>query len=301
MELRHLEYFVAVADERNFTRAATRLHIVQSAVSAAIKALERELGAPLLDRNSKRVLLTDAGAALLPRARDVLEAARAAREIVDEVTVGLRGTLRIGIIGSITLYDLPELLGNYHRRYPGVRMLTRAAPSGTQGLLEAVADGSLDLAFVSQPEENPAGVVLRSLAFSVLDLVMPAEHALDCSNPVTIADLAGLDFIDAPIGYGTRTVIDRAFDHAGIQRHVSIEIADLGTGVDYVRHGLGVALLPRYLLDAVTDLPVVPITDADLSLALSVATSADRPSTSAAKALLGLVETAEHTTHPLQA
>ncbi|MBY6410298.1 LysR family transcriptional regulator [Rhodococcus sp. BP-252] len=296
MELRHLEYFVAVADERNFTRAAGRLHIVQSAVSAAIKALERELGATLLDRNSKRVLLTDAGAALLPRARAVLEAARSAREVVDEVNGGLRGSLRIGIIGSITLYDLPKLLGHYHRRYPRVRLLTRAAPSGTQGLLEAVADGSLDLAFVSQPEERPAGVVLRSLAFSVLDLVIPHEYVLDGSNGASIADLAGLDFIDAPVGYGTRTVIDRAFDHAGIQRRVSIEITDLATGVDYVRHGLGVALLPRYILDAVIDLPVVPVVDADLTLALSVATSAVRPTTTAVEALLELVEDTERAT-----
>ena len=79
VELRHLEYFVAVAEERNFTRAATRLNIVQSAVSAAIKSLERELGAPLLDRTSKRVALTDAGLALLPKARTTLDAARDAR------------------------------------------------------------------------------------------------------------------------------------------------------------------------------------------------------------------------------
>ena len=95
VELRHLEYFVAVAEERNFTRAAARLNIVQSAVSAAIKSLERELGAPLLERTSKRVALTDAGLALLPKARATLDAARDAREAVDEVRGGLRGTLRI--------------------------------------------------------------------------------------------------------------------------------------------------------------------------------------------------------------
>lgn len=84
MELRHLEYFVAVAEERNFTRGAARLHIVQSAVSAAVKTLERELGAALLDRNSKRVLLTEAGTALLPYARAALDAARDAQDAVDE-------------------------------------------------------------------------------------------------------------------------------------------------------------------------------------------------------------------------
>lgn len=90
MELRQLEYFVAVAEEANFTRAAARLHVVQSAVSATIKGLERELGTPLLDRNSKRVLLTDAGAALLPRAHLTLDAARDAADAVAEVRGGLR-------------------------------------------------------------------------------------------------------------------------------------------------------------------------------------------------------------------
>ena len=120
MELRHLEYFVAVAEEQNFTRAAARLHIVQSAVSAAVKTLERELDARLLDRNSKRVLLTDEGRALLPRARSVLDAARDAADAVAEVRGALRGTLRMGTLTSIRLIDLPGLLGEFHRRHPGV-------------------------------------------------------------------------------------------------------------------------------------------------------------------------------------
>src|ERR1044072_6120085 len=92
MELRHLEYFVAVAEERNFTRAAARLHVVQSGVSAVIKSLERELGTELLERNSKRVALTNAGEVLLPRARAALDAVRDARDAVDEGRGGLRGT-----------------------------------------------------------------------------------------------------------------------------------------------------------------------------------------------------------------
>src|SRR3954464_8330413 len=120
MELRHFEYFVAVAEERSFTRAAARLHVVQSGVSAVIKSLERELGADLLERTSKRVALTDAGEALLPRARAALEAAQAARDAVGEVRGGLRGTLRIGILNSVAELDIPGLLGTFHRTYPGV-------------------------------------------------------------------------------------------------------------------------------------------------------------------------------------
>src|ERR1700761_1882198 len=117
MELRQLECFVAVAEEANFSRAAARLHVVQSAVSATIKGLERELGAPLLDRNSKRVQLTDAGAALLPGARTALDAAQAAADAVADVRGGLRGTLRLGTMTSVSLLDLPGLLGSFHQQH----------------------------------------------------------------------------------------------------------------------------------------------------------------------------------------
>lgn len=178
MELRQLACFVAVADEGNFTRAAARLHIVQSAVSSTIKSLERELDTPLLDRNSKRVLLTDAGAALLPRARAALHAAQEAADAVAEVRGGLRGTLRLGTLTSVRVLDLPALLGEFHRRHPGVLLQTSALPSGSQGLVEALLERRLDLAFVSLPGPCPAGITLTDLTSSVLDLVVPAGHPL---------------------------------------------------------------------------------------------------------------------------
>ncbi len=290
MELRHLEYFVAVAEERNFTRAAARLNIVQSAVSAAVKALERELGAALLDRNSKRVLLTEAGTALLPRARIALDAARDAQDAVDEVRGGLRGTLRIGTMTSIRLINMPALLGEYHRRHPGVQLRTSAAPSGSKGLIEALAERRLDLAFVSQPGPRPSGIAIRDLASSVLDLVVAADDPLARQNTVSLPQLADRDFIDSPVGYGNRAVADRAFEAANLRRNVSIEISDIATGVDYVRHGLGVALLPRFVLAGVDDVHVKAVTGADLNWPLSVATPSDRPLSAAASALIGIVE-----------
>ena len=290
MELRHLEYFVAVAEERNFTRAAARLNIVQSAVSAAVKALERELGAALLDRNSKRVLLTEAGTVLLPRARIALDAARDAQDAVDEVRGGLRGTLRIGTMTSIRLINMPALLGEYHRRHPGVQLRTSAAPSGSKGLIEALAERRLDLAFVSQPGPRPRGITIRDLASSVLDLVVAADDPLAGQNTVSLPQLADRDFIDSPAGYGNRAVADRAFETAALRRNVSIEISDIATGVDYVRHGLGVALLPRFVLTGVHDVHVKGVTGADLNWPLSVATPSDRPLSAAASALIGLVE-----------
>jgi DNA-binding transcriptional LysR family regulator len=290
VELRHLEYFVAVAEEQNFTRAAARLHIVQSAVSAAVKTLERELGTPLLDRNSKRVWLTDAGAALLPKARIALDAARDARDAVAEVRGGLRGNLRIGTMTSLWLIDLPALLGEFHRRHPGVLLQTSAAPSGSQGLIDALTERRLDLAFVSLPGPPPAGIELTDLARSVIDLVVPDDHALAARGSVPIGELAGLDFIDFPAGYGNRTVADRAFTAAGVPRRVVIEITDIATGTDFVRNGLGIALLPRFIIGSQPGLTRLTVAGADLQWPLSLATPADRTPGAAARALISLVD-----------
>ncbi len=290
MELRHLAYFVAVAEEGSFTRAATRLHVVQSGVSAAIKALERELDAPLLERTSKRVALTDAGTALLPRARLALDAARAARDAVDEVRGGLRGTVRMGTLTSIGLVDLPALLGRFHRTHPGVTLQLTVSTRGSAGLVDALTDGTLDLALVSVPGRPPAGVHLRQLLRHPMEVVLPAGHRLAARPVVHITDLAGDQFVDFPIGYGNRTVVDRAFAAAGVDRQVSLEVIDLTTGAGFVRHGLGVAILPRFAVPDEADLVVVPVADADLDWPLGVATSAVRTPGAAARALLGMID-----------
>lgn len=288
MELRQLACFVAVAEEANFTRAAARLHIVQSAVSSTIKGLERELGTPLLNRNSKRVFLTDAGAALLPRARATLYAAQEAADAVAEVRGGLRGTLRLGTLTSVRVLKLPALLGEYHRQHPGVVLQTSAVPSGSQGLVEALLERRLDLAFVSLPGPCPPGITLTDLTSSVLDLAVPAGHPLAERKSVTITELAGLDFVDSPVGYGNRTVADRAFAAASVPRRVAVEITDVATGVDYVRNGLGVALLPRFVLQTVKDIALLTVHDADLNWPLSLAVpSGHRPST-AARAMIAM-------------
>ncbi|GGU39170.1 LysR family transcriptional regulator [Lentzea flava] len=289
MDLRQLEYFVAVAEEGTFTRAAARVHVVQSAVSAAIKTLERELGATLLDRNSKRVLLTDAGEALLPKAQAVLDAATEARDAVAQVEGGLKGTVRLGTLTAMTLIDLPALLGEFHRRHPGVLVRTSAATSGSQGLVEQLLDRRLDLAFVSLPGEVPAGIVLDELAHSTMDLVVPEGHPLAANEEVPIGALAGMDFIDSPVGYGNRAVADRAFAQAAVPRRVTLEMADIVTGVDFVRHGLGVALLPHYILGTATGVTTLKVTGADLRWPLGLARPADRTPTAAARALIAVV------------
>jgi DNA-binding transcriptional LysR family regulator len=290
MELRHLEYFVAVAEERSFTRAAARLHVVQSGVSAAIKALEHELDAPLLERTSKRVALTDAGEALLPRARATLDAATAARDAVGEVRGGLRGTLRIGTLTSVGLIDVPALLGAFHRAHPGVTVQLTVSARGSAGLLESLVAGSLDLALVSVPGRPPAGVRIRQVAWRRLDLVVPAGHRLAGRSEVRIADLADEPFVDFPAGYGNRLVVDRAFAAAGVERRVAIEVTDIGSGAAFVGQGLGIAVVPRFAVPESLGLVLLPVVGADLDWPLGVATSAVRAPGAAVRALLNLID-----------
>ncbi|EXG80666.1 LysR family transcriptional regulator [Cryptosporangium arvum] len=289
MELRHLEFFVAVAEEQSFTKASTRLRIVQSGVSSAIKALEKDLGAALFDRSGRQIELTDAGAAFLPKARAALDAARDAREAVQEVRGGIRGTLRIGTLTAIDLIDLPALMADYHRRHPAVHLRLSAAPSGSAGLVDSLTEGKLDVTFVSMPGGAPPGIALRDLADAPLDLVVPAAHPLAARESVRLTDFADEPFVDFPDGYGNRAVTDRAFAAAGLQRSVSIEIVNIATGADFVRHGMGVALLPRFLIPGRSDLRSLPVTDADMRWPLSAATSTLRRPSAAARAFLALL------------
>jgi len=288
MELRQLGAFVAVVEEGTFTAAAGRLLLVQSAVSASVQALEREVGAPLLTRGPRRVALTDAGAALLPHARAALDAARDAREAVDLVKGGLTGTVRVGTMPSVGLVDVPALLGAFHRSHPGVALRLSASTSGSAGLAAAVADRHLDLAFVSVPGGAAPGVRLLDLASAPMDLLVPPGHDLAervGGRPVDLAELAGLDFIDSPAGYGNRAATDAAFAAAGLERRVTVEVADIGTVAGYVRHGLGVAVVPRFTAAAAPDLPALVLA-AGPRWPLALAVPRDRRPSAATAALV---------------
>lgn len=286
VELRHLEYFVAVAEELSFTRASRRLHVVQSGVSSAIQGLERELGAALFDRDRHRVALTEAGRALLPEARATLAAAQAAADAVAEAAAGLRGTLSIGTMISTGPVDVPALLGRFHRQHPGVLVRLRVMPGGSADLAREVASGGLDLALLSLPGEAPSGLTVRQLAHEPLLLICAAKHPLAGANAVPLSALAEEAFIDFPVGWGTRAIIDRAFAAAGIDRQVSFEVADYATAAGLVGNGLGVAFVPRSAalgLEGVARLPVEPEA---LNWRILVATSAIRRPSAAARAFV---------------
>jgi DNA-binding transcriptional LysR family regulator/MFS family permease len=287
VELRHLEYFVAVAEELSFTRASRRLHVVQSGVSSAIQGLERELGVALFDRDRHRVILTEAGHALLPEARATLAAAQTAAEAVAEAAAGLRGTLTIGSMLSTGRVDMPALLGWFHQQHPAVLVRLRVFSGGSAELAREVVSGSLDLALLSIPGEAPAGLTVRPLASEPLTLICDPRHPLAGSDDVTLNSLASEPFIDFPVGWGTRAVVDRAFAAAGVDRQVSFEVGDYATTAGLVRHGLGVAFIPASAAATLDDVARLSLSPAPLTWRILVATPSGRRLSAAARAFVG--------------
>jgi DNA-binding transcriptional LysR family regulator len=290
MELRQLEHFVAVAEDESFTRAARRLGYVQSALSVSVQSIERELDVRLFDRTTHRVALTDAGHQLLGPARATLAAADEVRAGAAAVNGVLVGRLAIGIMQSFTTsIDLPAALGRFHRDHPGVELMMRPALGGATELLRSVADGALDIAFVSATNVPPS-VNVRTLLTEPLVLVSAAGQGPSPGAAVSLTELAGASFVDAPLGWGTRTVIDRAYSELGLHRRVGIEVADIPTLFALVEQGLGVALMPASMIPPGREgLEHRPVTPAPV-WEVVVATPGDRPLNAAAQAFLDLID-----------
>ncbi|WP_377273681.1 LysR family transcriptional regulator [Peterkaempfera sp. SMS 1(5)a] len=290
MELRQLEHFIAVAEELSFTRAARRLHVVQSGVSAAIRSLERELGCALFERTSQRVQLTGAGAALLPEARSTLRAAQTARDAVREAQDAVLGTVNVGSMASVEVVDLPGLLGQLHATHRGIDVRLRLATTGSAGLAQSLLTGDLDVAFLSLPERRPAGIDARRLATVPLFPVVPADHPLAKRDDVTLAELANEPFVDFPPGYGNREVVDRAFAAAGLDRRVALEVPDITVGASLVRHGLGVAFLPVFAVPQTAELRMLSVRGPALRWSIHLGTPSARRPSAAVRALVALVD-----------
>jgi DNA-binding transcriptional LysR family regulator len=250
MELRHLENFVAVAEERSFTKAANRVHLVQSALSVSIQSLERELATRLFARTTHQVALTDAGQALLPEARRTLEAAAAARSAVAEVNEGMRGTLRLGLMQSLTLVDVAGLILRFHRERPLVTIRPRPATGGSVSLAEEVGRGTLDVAFIATGGPSVRNVSVRALAAEPLVLVCPTDHHLAHRKVVTPEVIREETFVEFTPGWGIRTAVDRLFASARIERSIALEVPDVSTFSALVRAGLGVGFLTGSILGA---------------------------------------------------
>lgn len=284
MELHQLAYFVAVAEEGSFTRAAERMHVAQPGVSAQIRRLERELGQPLLDRSGRTVRLTDVGAAALPHARAALAAVAGVREAVDELAGLVRGRVAIGTVTSPGPVGLPDLLARFHERYPAVEITLAEANSDT--MLAALREGRLDVAIIGLAGDPPPDIATQVLIDEPFLAVTAPNGPLSDRAEVALADLAGPPLMSLPNGTGLRTALDAAFAAEGRTPRIAFEAADPNVLVQLAMRGLGVAIVPeslaRYHAD---DLRILAITPR-LRGVLAWAWRASGPVSPAARALI---------------
>ncbi|WP_221352350.1 LysR family transcriptional regulator [Streptomyces beigongshangae] len=240
MELRQLEYFVAVAEERSFTRAAERVHISQSGVSAQIRRLERELGAELFDRSARSATLTVAGKAALGHARTALAAAGAVGRAVDEVTGLVRGRLTVGMVVGCTLTPLFDALAAFHEAHPGVEI--SLLEDRSDRLVEGVRAGAVDVALVGAAAA-PEGLDALTLVSERLVAAVPAGHPLAEQPEVTLRDLMAHPIVCMPPGTGLRAVFDRACAAQGLQPVIALQAGAADAIAGLAARGLGVAVL----------------------------------------------------------
>ena len=261
MELQQLRYVVEVAATSSFTRAAERCFVTQSALSHQIAALERELGQRLFARSSRSVRLTEAGEAFVPHARVALLAAEQAKEDTAAVAGDVVGTLRLGIIPTVTAVDLPALLVAYRAAHPSARVELRVGNSDS--LMAAVRDGEIDVALLGLREGlAPRGVASRVLSSDRLVAVLPPDHDLAATASVALRDLAGMTFADFPSSTAGRAQSDAAFTAAGIERDVAFEADSAELILGLVAAGLAVTLLaPGVVVRSGVDVVALAVRD----------------------------------------
>ncbi|SFP57526.1 MULTISPECIES: LysR family transcriptional regulator [Actinomadura] len=289
MELRQLEYFVAVAEERSFTRGAQRAHVVQSAASAAVSRLEQQFQTALFDRSHRRLELTTAGRTLLARARAILAEARRAHEEMSRLSGGVTGAVTLGTILSTGDFDLIDGLSRFQREHPDVVVRLRRSVGSFNDHAAALREGRYDLMLLPMPADGAAllggEVITDPIAHLRLGLACRGDDPLARARNVAYADLADRRFIDFPVGWGNRSIVDSLFKAAAVERTVALEVVDTTTAMAMVQRRLGLAFVPQEQIAARPGLVQVDLADPPPLIDLALALSRDHPPSEAARAL----------------
>ncbi|WP_067546118.1 LysR family transcriptional regulator [Nocardia crassostreae] len=287
MELRQLRYFVTVAEEANFTRAAAKLHLAQPGLSAQIKQIERELGQQLLDRSTRTVSLTPAGAAVLPLARAALDAIDRITHTVDEFTGLLRGHVRVGLIGAVDQeIDIAEVLADFHRDHPQIGISLTEDTS--ESMYAALRRGDLEIGLLSLSGMDPDPAVATETIFETTAVAAVPSAATDFGDRISLAELCTHPLICLPLGTGIRGLLEKSCAAAGLTPNVAFEAVAPPLLMKLAAHGLGTAVVPPIppADTAAFGVRTVAI-DPPMTGRLALAWNAERPMSPATKVLLG--------------
>jgi DNA-binding transcriptional LysR family regulator len=248
VELRQLEHFLAVVEEGSFTRAAARLFMVQSSLSASLLGLERELGTNLFIRGRRGAELTDAGRALLEPARGALGEADRARDAVAQVKGLVRGSVRIAAVATPRSVDVGETIRRFQDEHPGVEI--HVVPAGARDMVDLVAEGQVDFAITPRVDSTGPGLHFEPLVSTPVVLVCPADHRLAGARDVDPTEVVDEPVIDLPRGWRARELFDRLMEAQGVQRRVGLEIDDWFTLLTMVQRGTGISYGPQACVDS---------------------------------------------------
>jgi DNA-binding transcriptional LysR family regulator len=258
LNLKQLEFAVALAEEGNFTRAAERCHVVQSALSHQIAGLEQELGTPLFERLPRQVRATAAGEAMLVHARQALASLRHLRADVAAVSGEVRGLLAIGQISSLTGIDVVAMLAAFQQAHPQVEFQLRVDKS--EDLIAQVQSRDLDVALVGlSPSAGLDGVCHQMLQEEDLVAVLAPSHRLARRKRLPLTELQDEALVDFPRGTGARRQTDDAFAAAGLPHTVRFEVNLMELVERFVRHGLAVGIVPALIAEGFEGVVRIPL------------------------------------------
>jgi DNA-binding transcriptional LysR family regulator len=245
MELHQLKYFQTVARLGHMTRAAEALYVSQPSLSRAIAQLEQELGAPLFERNGRRIHLNQYGQILLRRVDFALEDLEQARREIQDLIEPEQGVVALSVLRGSGMYLLPSLLSAFRQRYPRIRFqLQQEASDATFAGLRPLEEGEVDFCLCSSPQEAFEGI-WQPILTDQLRLAVPAHHPLAQREQIHLTDVAQEPFIGLPAGAHFQTLIETLCRQAGFTPRVVIEVDELTTAYEMVAAGGGVALLPE--------------------------------------------------------
>lgn len=274
-----LRSFVTVAELSSFSRAAEELHLAQPAVSQQVRRLERDVGAELFERSTRRVHLTTAGQRLLPRARAILAEIGRAEEEMRLLQAGLIGNVAVGFVGTATYDLLPRVARAVGDRLPGIR-LELYGEQLSPALVDGLTAGRIDIAVLRDPPPDPA-LSVRPLRPEHLVVALPVGHPESAAESVSLAALRNDTFVTHPSGHRSvmYAAIMQACRLAGFQPREIVEVRETSTLVTFVAAGIGVALVPEPVRSLSIDGVVYrPVDDVDQVTTLDLATRAgDQP------------------------